>query len=237
VLCPLGGVGVGGKWKFWIWYHLLSSTKRFGELQRLVPDASRQMLTFQLRELEAIGVVHRHVYEQLPPKVEYSLSDVAMRAGPMLRQFYAWGRRCAEEMGIDYDHWLMVMSGRWLFWIWYHLLTGAKRFGELERLLPKANHQILTTQLRDLQQLGVVQRQAVVEGAPKVVYSLTEMGREAEPMMRETYAWGKWFCDQLHLEFEWPLNGDTEEPLRLLDDAMAAAGAWETPLAPDATTA
>ena len=50
-VCPLGGGGVGGKWKFWIMYQLLSGPKRFGELQRLFPQVSRQMLTIQLREL------------------------------------------------------------------------------------------------------------------------------------------------------------------------------------------
>lgn len=206
VLCPIGGVGVSGKLKFWIWYHLLDGTRRFGELQRLIPDASRQMLTLQLRELEAIGIVHRRVYAQLPPKVEYSLTDVGMQAGPTLRQFYSRGRRSADDMGIDYDNWLMVMSGRWLFWIWYHLLDGTKRFSELQRLIPKANHQILTTHLRDLERLGVVQRQATVHETPKVEYSLTAIGRKAEPMLRETYAWGQWFCAQLNLEFDWPLT-------------------------------
>lgn len=56
-VCPIGCAGVGGKWKFWIWYHLLSGTKRFGELQRLIPEASRQMLTLELRELEQVGGV------------------------------------------------------------------------------------------------------------------------------------------------------------------------------------
>ena len=58
-LCPAGMVGVGGKWKFGILYHLLSGTRRFGELQRLLPQASRQMLTIQLRELEQMGIVRR----------------------------------------------------------------------------------------------------------------------------------------------------------------------------------
>jgi DNA-binding HxlR family transcriptional regulator len=221
VLCPIGGVGISGKWKFWIWYHLLDGTRRFGELQRLVPDTSRQMLTLQLREMEEIGLVRRQVYAQLPPKVEYALTDVAVQAGPTLRQFYAWGCRCAEAMGTDYDHWLMVMSGRWLFWIWYHLLAGPKRFSKLERLLPQANHQILTTQLRDLERLGVVHRHAATQGAPKVEYSLTELGLQAEPMLRETYAWGRWFCDRLGLAFDWPLHDDTMERPHAPDEMSA----------------
>ncbi len=102
-LCPLGGVGVGGKWKFWICYHLLSGTKRFGELQQLLPQASRQTLTVQLRELEQMGVLHRQAYAQMPPKVEYSLTELGQRSEPMLRQMYAWGRWCCEQIGVEYD--------------------------------------------------------------------------------------------------------------------------------------
>lgn len=97
-VCALGGVGVGGKWKFWIWYQLLSGTKRFGELQRLIPQASRQMLTLQLRELEQMGVLHRQAYAQVPPKVEYSLTELGRSSEPMLRQLYAWGK----QMGLEF---------------------------------------------------------------------------------------------------------------------------------------
>ena len=92
VVCPLGGDGVGAKSKFWILYHLLSGTRRFGEIQRLLPEVSRQMLTIQLRELEQIGVLRRKVYVQLPPKVEYSLTDLGWSLAPILRQMERWGR-------------------------------------------------------------------------------------------------------------------------------------------------
>jgi DNA-binding HxlR family transcriptional regulator len=96
--CPAGIVSVGGRLKLQIWYHLLSGTKRFGELQRLIPDASRQMLTLQLRELEQMGILYRQVYAQVPPKVEYSLTEQGRSFEPQLRQFNAWG----EQMGIGF---------------------------------------------------------------------------------------------------------------------------------------
>jgi DNA-binding HxlR family transcriptional regulator len=96
--CPAGIVSVGGRLKMQIWYHLLSGTKRFGELQRLIPEASRQMLTMQLRDLEQLGVVHRQVYAQMPPKVEYSLTEAGRSAEPMIRQFNMWG----EQIGIGF---------------------------------------------------------------------------------------------------------------------------------------
>ena len=96
--CPAGIVSVGGRLKLQIGYHLLSGTKRFGELQRLIPEASRQMLTMHLRELEQMGMLHRQVYEQMPPKVEYSLTEQGWRSEPMLRQLNAWG----EQMGLAF---------------------------------------------------------------------------------------------------------------------------------------
>ncbi len=96
--CPAGIVSVGGRLKLQIGYHLLSGTKRFGELQRLIPEASRQMLTMHLRELEQMGVLHRQVYAQMPPKVEYSLTEQGWRSEPMLRQLNAWG----EQMGLAF---------------------------------------------------------------------------------------------------------------------------------------
>ncbi|MBL3588235.1 MAG: helix-turn-helix transcriptional regulator [gamma proteobacterium endosymbiont of Lamellibrachia anaximandri] len=62
---------IGGKWMIIIIHHLLSGTKRFGELRCLIPQDTQRMLTSQLRELEKDGVVHREVYPQVPPKVEY----------------------------------------------------------------------------------------------------------------------------------------------------------------------
>ena len=96
--CPAGIVTVGGRLKLQILYHLLGGTKRFGELQRLIPEASRQMLTLQLRDLEHMGILHRQAYAQVPPKVEYSLTELGRSFEPSLRQFNAWG----ELLGIGF---------------------------------------------------------------------------------------------------------------------------------------
>lgn len=96
--CPAGIVSVGGRVKLQVWYHLLSGTKRFGELQRLVPWASRQMLTMQLRDLERLGILQRQVYEQMPPKVEYRLTELGRESEPALRQLNSW----AEQAGIGF---------------------------------------------------------------------------------------------------------------------------------------
>jgi DNA-binding HxlR family transcriptional regulator len=82
---------LGGKWKLFIVFHLMSGTKRFGELKRLVPDVTQQMLTLQLRELEADGIVHREVFAVVPPKVEYSLTPLGRRLEDVTSELASWG--------------------------------------------------------------------------------------------------------------------------------------------------
>lgn len=72
---------IGGKWKGVILYHLLEKTYRFGELKKLMPGVTQRMLTKQLRELEADGIINRKVYAEVPPKVEYSLTEVGEGLG------------------------------------------------------------------------------------------------------------------------------------------------------------
>lgn len=83
---------VGGKWKASILWHLSQDTMRFSDLQRQFSGTTRKMLTQQLRELEADGLVHREVYHQVPPKVEYSLTEKGRSIYPILDQMCEWGR-------------------------------------------------------------------------------------------------------------------------------------------------
>ena len=92
---------IGGKWKPLIVFYLLGGTKRFSELRRLLPQATQQMLTMQLRELEQAGILHRHVYAQVPPKVEYSLTELGQSIEPVLRQMCSWGEWYSEQMGLE----------------------------------------------------------------------------------------------------------------------------------------
>jgi DNA-binding HxlR family transcriptional regulator len=93
--CPVEvTLGVlGGKWKPMILFYLLQGTCRFSELRRLLPDVTQQMLTTHLRELEAHGVVHRQVYAQVPPKVEYSLTELGRSLAPLLDLMAQWGEK------------------------------------------------------------------------------------------------------------------------------------------------
>lgn len=90
---------IGGKWKLIILWHLgKSGTKRFNELRACIPDITQRVLTTQLRELEEDGVVHRQVYAEVPPKVEYSLTPRGESLIPILEQMYEWGKQYIQEM-------------------------------------------------------------------------------------------------------------------------------------------
>lgn len=82
---------IDGKWKSIILWHLLSGTLRFNELRRHVENCTPRMLTNQLREMEEDGLITRKVYAQVPPKVEYSLSDLGRTMEPILRALKDWG--------------------------------------------------------------------------------------------------------------------------------------------------
>jgi DNA-binding HxlR family transcriptional regulator len=89
---------IGGKWKGVILFHLLSGTKRFNELHRILPSVTHRMLVLQLRELEEAGVVHREVYPQVPPKVEYSLTLFGKSLQPILLLMQQWGDQYKDRL-------------------------------------------------------------------------------------------------------------------------------------------
>lgn len=87
---------IGGKWKGVLLYHLLGNVIRFGQLRKLVPDVTQRVLTKQLRELEIAGIVHREVYPEVPPKVEYSLTPLGETLAPIIRAMKNWGEKYAS---------------------------------------------------------------------------------------------------------------------------------------------
>lgn len=100
--CPIEAATsfIGGKYKTIILWHLVNETLRFSELQRAVPKATPKMLTQQLRELEADGLIRRVVYPVVPPKTEYSLTILGESLIPILEGLRNWGAYYFEERGI-----------------------------------------------------------------------------------------------------------------------------------------
>lgn len=93
---------LGGKWKILLlWYVAFYKVQRFGQLQRRLQGITQSTLTRQLRELEADGLLHREVYPEVPPRVEYTLTDLGESFVPVLNAMLAWSQAhlCAPEPG------------------------------------------------------------------------------------------------------------------------------------------
>jgi DNA-binding HxlR family transcriptional regulator len=90
---------IGGKWKPLILFYLEEKTRRFSELQRLIPVSTKKMLTKHLRELERDGIVHRNVFAEVPPRVEYSLTRHGQSLRPILVLMSNWGKKHRARYG------------------------------------------------------------------------------------------------------------------------------------------
>lgn len=82
---------IGDKWKVLILRDLIPGTKRFGELKKSIGSVSQKVLTAQLRDMEENGLVHREVYAEVPPRVEYSLTELGRSLKPILDSMWSWG--------------------------------------------------------------------------------------------------------------------------------------------------
>ncbi|MCT4618276.1 MAG: helix-turn-helix transcriptional regulator [Marinisporobacter sp.] len=92
---------IGGKWKPIILFYVgMKGIVRYGELKREIPSINERMLTRQLRELEKDQLVHREVYREVPPRVEYSLTDIGKTIMPILKELRDWGVEYNQKLNI-----------------------------------------------------------------------------------------------------------------------------------------
>lgn len=89
---------IAGRWKPIILYHLFEGPLRLSALQRRMPEVSQKVLIQQLREMEEHGIVHREVFRQVPPRVEYAATPLGLSFEPVLLALCEWGRRHAAEL-------------------------------------------------------------------------------------------------------------------------------------------
>ena len=96
--CPVADVQkvINGKWSMVVIYFLSQKTHRFGELRRRIPYITEANLTKELRMLEEYGLIHREVYKEVPPKVEYSLTDIGRDFLPVIEELDKWARKYRE---------------------------------------------------------------------------------------------------------------------------------------------
>ena len=90
---------LSGKWKPQILFHLLQGTRRFGELRKRLPQITPHLLSIHLRDLERAGVVSRHAYAEIPPRVEYSLTEFGRSLEPILLMMVQWGEHYLNNQG------------------------------------------------------------------------------------------------------------------------------------------
>lgn len=88
---------IGNKWKVLIIRDLLTGTKRFGELKKSIGKVSQKVLTTQLRDMEESGLISRKIYAEVPPRVEYSLTDLGKSLQPILNAMLQWGTEYKEK--------------------------------------------------------------------------------------------------------------------------------------------
>ena len=93
---------IGGTWKMPLLWRLKNKVMRYSELKRSIPKISDKMLTSQLREMEAFGLINRKVYAVVPPKVEYSITEAGKRVIPIIETIRNYGLELMEEEGIDH---------------------------------------------------------------------------------------------------------------------------------------
>lgn len=90
---------IGGKWKTVVLWYLRNKTLRFGELKKQIPDITEKMLSIQLKSLEADGLVKRSEFDEVPLRVEYSLTEFGKSLNPILEAISKWGRNLGDKEG------------------------------------------------------------------------------------------------------------------------------------------
>lgn len=190
------------KWKPIIIYHLIhDGKKRYSEIQKLVPEINKRMLTLRLKELEDDKVINRISYPEVPPKVEYEITDYGASLAPVLILMNEWGKDHAKGKDIGFAHednpgnvcfaltTMKTIEGKWKPLIIMHLMKDTLRFNELLDCI-STTKRTLSIHLKELEEEKLIARNVYNEVPPRVEYSITEYGKTLEPLLERISEWG-----------------------------------------------
>jgi len=175
---------IGNKWEFLIRHALLTGPKRFGDLKCLL-GISPKALVKHLRIMQGKGIVHREVYAEVPPRVEYSLTELGYSLKLIHDTIWSWDEERKETTAV-----YICLGDKRNSLIVRDLLTGPKRFGDLKSSLgvpPKT----LVQHLDIMRERGIVHRKAYAEVPPRVEYSLTELGYSLKHVLDMMRRWSE----------------------------------------------
>jgi DNA-binding HxlR family transcriptional regulator len=90
---------IGGKWKTVVLWYIMRGRNRFSELKKVIPDITEKMLSLQLKQLEKDGIITRHIFPEVPPRVEYELTPSGRSLNTLINEMAAWGRNKGYNEG------------------------------------------------------------------------------------------------------------------------------------------
>lgn len=188
------------KWTGPIIYHLYQAGVgvRFRQLQRLMKPVTQKSLTQRLRGLEQAGLVSRTVYEEVPPHVEYQLTELGLTLAalqpPASRENHPGGNDANDETpDCSTASTLNILLHKWAGPIIYQLYQsgGAVRFRQLQCSMKPVTQKELTQRLREMEQAELVSRTVYAEVPPRVEYQLTELGLTLGPLLEALAGWAE----------------------------------------------
>jgi len=194
-----------GKQKARILWFLGQQPLRFSELKRALDPISKKVLSDQLQDLERIGIIKKEIYPEVPVKVVYSMTELGYSCRPIFEEIKKWQDYYRKEhthritkkhlLIDDYSGDLIfdIIGDKWKPELLRILDHKTLRFGEIKKELPHISQKVLTEQLREMEQHGLVERVVYNEKTPRVEYNLTEVSHSLKPIFYEMVKWGKYY--------------------------------------------
>ena len=197
--CPIRDIlcRLGDKWSMLVLITLnVNGTMRFSDIQKTISDISQRMLTVTLRTLEADGLVSRTVYAEVPPRVEYQLTETGKTLIPHIESLVGWalehmtGIFDSREKNCPIRDILCRLGDKWSMLVLITLnVNGTMRFSDIQKTISDISQRMLTVTLRTLEADGLVSRTVYAEVPPRVEYQLTETGKTLIPHIESLVGW------------------------------------------------